>query len=410
MEVPDDWRKSKANAKSSVAVDVPGTAARIETTLRKARRIMVMLAVAGIAWTAWAAIAFYDFRSGLQDGDPFSLERRIDWNSVRQNLREDLLAAPPAQSGARNIDDMVSRRGILNLLRAAKLDRSGPQPTAAPAPGNAQARVFGWRQIQYVSFSGTPFMLRVDIGPGGSGRPLVLLFKWLGDWQLTRVLLPTETAANAPQAAQAAVPADTSSVAQPQAREPGTERVELYEEDPSDPNGKRYTGSVVWRMEQMPSAVGGGSEPAVTAHVSIPGRPLKMTIAIRRNLDKTLPASHTIEVKFDSLPDAANHDIQDVAGIMMKPTAEAAGQSLAGIRVKVDSKFYLIGLSAVESDMQQNMQFLKDRPWIGIPFVYSNRSRALLAIEKGKSGEKSIADALTQWNMAAAGEIKNKKP
>jgi hypothetical protein len=413
MEVPDDWRASKADASSSAAADEPESAPRTRTTFRKVARFIGLLVVAGLAWTAWAAGAFYDFRSGLQDADPVSLERRVDWSSVRQSLREDLQANPPTQSGGdRTVDALVSRQGIVNLLRTAKLDDRGWETAAATSSGNGQARVFGWHRIQYASFSGTPFALRVDIGPDSDSvkRPLVLLFKWMGDWQLTRILLPADAAFNALQTAQRPSPPGASAASQPQAREPGTERVELYEEDPSDPNGKRYAGSVVWRMEQMPPAASGGSGLAVTAHVSVPDRPLKMTMAIRRNLDKTLPASHTIEVKFDLPPGASSSDIQDVAGIMMKPNAEAAGQNLAAIRVKVNSNFFLIGLSAIELDMQHNMQILRDRSWIGIPFVYNNRSRALLAIEKGKTGEKSIADALTQWNTAAASEIKDKKP
>jgi hypothetical protein len=413
MEVPDDWRESKANAKLPVAVDEPAAAPRTGKSIRKVARVIGLLIVAGLAWSAWAAFAFYDFRNGLQDADPVSLERRIDWSSVRQGLREDLQANPPAQSGGdRAIDALVSRQGIVNLLRTVKLDNRGWETAAATASGNGQPRVFGWHRIKYASFSATPFAFRVDISPDSDSvkRPLVLLFKWMGDWQLTRIFLPADAASGAPQTAQRPPPPTASAVSQPQAREPGTEQVELYEEDPSDPNGKRYTGSVVWRIEQVPPAASGGSELAVTAHISVPDRPLNMTMAIRRNLDKTLPASHTIEIKFDSKSNVASDDIQDVAGIMMKPTAEAAGQNLAGIRVKVNSNFFLIGLSAIELDLKQNMQFLRERPWIGIPFVYNNRSRALLAIEKGKTGEKSIADALTQWNTAVASEMKGKKP
>ena len=411
MEVPDDWRASKANAKLSVAADEPASAPRTKATFRKIGRFIGLLVVAGMAWTVWAAGALYDFRSGLQDADPVSLERRVDWSSVRQSLREDLQANPGAQSGGdRTIDALVSRHGIVNLLRTAKLDDRGWETTAPTDSGNGPPRVFGWHRIQYAWFAGTPFALRVDISPDSDSvkRPLVLLFKWMGDWQLTRIFLPADAAFNALQTAQSPSPSDASATSPP--RETGTERVELYQEDPSNPSGKRYTGSVVWRMEQMPPVASGGSELAVTANVSVPDRPLKMTMAIRRNLDKTLPASHTIEVKFDLPTDASSGAIQDVAGVMMKPTAEAAGQNLAGSRVKVNNNFFLIGLSAIELDMQHNMQILRDRPWIGIPFVYNNRSRALLAIEKGKTGAKSIADALMQWNAAAAIEIKDKKP
>ena len=183
----------------------------------------------------------------------------------------------------------------------------------------------------------------------------------------------------------------------------------LYEEDPSDPKGKRYAGSAIWRTEDLPPVAGGASEFAVTAHVSVPERSLSMTIAIRRNLDQTLPASHTIELKIDLPPDSATGGIQDVLGIRMKPNEEAAGQQLSGSRVKVSNDFYLIGLSAIDVDVRHNMDLLTGQPWFGVPFVYNNRSRAVLVIEKGPAGEKSIADALARWAKTAVAEGASRK-
>jgi hypothetical protein len=410
MEIPDDWRASKADARASSTArrrtSTPGT----KSAVRKFFKLILLLLVAGLAWSAWAVGAFYDFRGGIRDADPPSLERRIDWASVRRSLREDLqakLAAPGGSSDSRSaqtnrtIDALVSQPGIVNLLRTAKIDNRGWKPAAA---ANERGRVFDWSHIRYAFFSGSPLAFRVDISPDSATikRPLILLFKWRGDWQLTRIYLPTDAPFDAAGAAQSLPPPAAPAPSQPQASVPGAERVVLYEEDPSDPNGKRYTGTVVWRTEQAPPATGGSSGLAVIAHVSIPDRPLSMTMAIRRNLDKSLPASHTIEVKFERSPSAAGGDIEDVAGIMMKPNDEAAGQGLAASRVKVSNNFFLVGLSAIELDLKHNMEILKAQPWFGIPFVYGNKSRALLAIEKGKTGDKTIAEALAKWNTTAA--------
>jgi hypothetical protein len=89
-----------------------------------------------------------------------------------------------------------------------------------------------------------------------------------------------------------------------------------------------------------------------------------------------------------------------VVGVMMKPNEEVSGQQLAGTRVKVSNDFFLMGLSAIELDVQHNMQVLKDRPWLGIPFVYNNNSRAVLSIEKGEAGSKIIADEIARWTAA----------
>ena len=100
-------------------------------------------------------------------------------------------------------------------------------------------------------------------------------------------------------------------------------------------------------------------------------------------------------------PDSPTQGILDVVGIMMKPNEEVSGQQLAGTRVKVSKDFFLMGLSAIELDVQHNMQVLKDRPWLGIPFVYNNNNRAVLSIEKGEAGGKIIADEIARWTAAA---------
>jgi hypothetical protein len=70
--------------------------------------------------------------------------------------------------------------------------------------------------------------------------------------------------------------------------------------------------------------------------------------------------------------------------------------------VKMSKDVFLVGLSAIEFDTQQNMQILKDRPWLGIPFVYTSSHRAVLSIEKGEIGSKVISDTLAQWGPTAA--------
>jgi len=392
-------------------------------------RAASLLFVASLAWGVWAAGAFYDFRSGLQDADPVALERRIDWNSVRQGLRDDLQAGPvsPAGGGAasnassgataspgsarpdQTIDALLSRQAVINLLRTARLDARGWETSAPTHPESARERVFASSRIRYAFFSGSPFAFRVDISPDSDTvkRPLILLFRWLGDWRLTRVFLPGDVnilAASRPP------PRAVSSVAAPAQPLPtGAQRAVLFEEDPGDPKGKRYTGSVVWRTEELPPAGGGASQLAVAAHAAIPDRPLSVTMTIRPNLDKSLPATHTIEVRFDMPSNYATGGIKDMLGIMMKPTDETAGQQLAGSRVKVNSDFFLIGLSAIELEVQRNLVALKTQPWFGIPFVYNNGSRAVLAIEKGPAGNKIIAEAFARWSKTSLTESADPK-
>jgi hypothetical protein len=82
----------------------------------------------------------------------------------------------------------------------------------------------------------------------------------------------------------------------------------------------------------------------------------------------------------------------------MKQVEQTRGVPLAGLAVKVTPDFYLIGLSNLEADKERNLQLLKERGWFDIPMVYNNNRRAILAIEKGASGERVFAEAFKAWN------------
>ena len=100
---------------------------------------------------------------------------------------------------------------------------------------------------------------------------------------------------------------------------------------------------------------------------------------------------------FNLPADFAGGGIANVPGILMKQSEQARGTPLAGLAVKVTNGFFLIGLSAVETDQQRNMQLLRDRPWFDIPIVYTNGGRAILALEKGTPGDRAFADAFATW-------------
>ena len=178
---------------------------------------------------------------------------------------------------------------------------------------------------------------------------------------------------------------------------PVAQRVVLYDEDPSDPKGKQYVGSVVWRTEEVKGAAGNTPEIAVRAEIEIPERKFKMTMSFRRNTDTSLPASHTAELTFVLPQDFDGGGVSNVPGILMKSNEQSRGTPLAGLAVKVTDGFFLVGLSNVESDRVRNLQLLKERSWFDVPLVYTNQRRAIIAIEKGAPGERAFNEAFTAW-------------
>jgi hypothetical protein len=177
------------------------------------------------------------------------------------------------------------------------------------------------------------------------------------------------------------------------------QKVVLYEEDPADPQGKRFVGSAVWRTETV--SPGGGQPPeiAIRADFEIPERNITATMSIRRNTDQALPASHTIELMFNIPADFPFGGISNVPTILMKQAEQARGAPLAGLVVKVTPTFFLVGLQSGEGEAQHNVQLLKERPWFDIPIVYANNRRAILAVEKGTPGERAFAEAFKAWGQ-----------
>ncbi|MGO3928419.1 hypothetical protein [Rhodopseudomonas pseudopalustris] len=224
-------------------------------------------------------------------------------------------------------------------------------------------------------------------------------------WSAMRGLMKsqpsTETATTTAPPASTERPKITDRVGQPSSSEmvaPVAQRVVLYDEDPSDPKGKQYVGTVVWRTEQIKGASAkGGADLAVRADIEVPERKFKMTMSFRRNTDTSLPASHTAELTFILPQDFTGGGVANVPGILMKSNEQARGTPLAGLAVKVTDGFFLVGLSNVEADRARNLQLLKERSWFDVPIVYTNQRRAIIAIEKGPPGERAFSEAFGAW-------------
>jgi hypothetical protein len=279
-------------------------------------------------------------------------------------------------------------------------ERYGSPQAPVPRPRPAQER---GREPKKAGRSGTVFPFKSAIAVGivlilvGAailwGKSVVTTVSGLFKSQPTVVEGPKD--AGAPLAK----PKIPDRVGQPSSDQvaPVAQRVVLYDEDPSDPKGKQYVGSVIWRTEQIKASGNQKADIAVRADIEIPDRKFKMTMSFRRNTDTSLPASHTAELTFILPPDFAGGGVSNVPGILMKSNEQARGTPLAGLAVKVTDGFFLVGLSNVDADRARNLQLLKERSWFDVPLVYVNQRRAIIAIEKGAPGERAFNDAFAAW-------------
>lgn len=175
-------------------------------------------------------------------------------------------------------------------------------------------------------------------------------------------------------------------------------RAVFYEEDAANPQApKAQVGRVTWRLEDVNPGQGQPLEKAVTAHIEIPDAGVTMRMVLRRNLDTTLPASHTVELTFTTRNGDTGRVIRDVGLLQFKNEEAARGTPIAGLPVPVRENLFLIGLSNLQGDMERNTELFVRRNWIDLPVRMASGQRAILSFEKGTTGDQVLNSAFSQW-------------
>jgi hypothetical protein len=169
---------------------------------------------------------------------------------------------------------------------------------------------------------------------------------------------------------------------------------------PSENVEKRSDGSVVWHTERIKTA-DGRDETQVSADVDIPGRNLKMTMSVRRNLDPSVQAGHLIEMKFAVAPDYAHSGLGEVFGVFMKETdgEKPAPEVLQGTTAR--TKVAGVYVAAVWNTCK-NQALMKDDPWLAVYFKQTLAPTAYLVIEKSQQAFDAAFAAWEQGEGAAA--------
>ena len=163
------------------------------------------------------------------------------------------------------------------------------------------------------------------------------------------------------------------------------QRAVLYEEDPAHPQAPRtQVGRVVWRLEGVNAGQGQPLETAVRAVVEFPEAGLTMNLLLRRNLDATLPASHTFELNFTTRQGEPGRVVRDVGVLQFKNEEGARGTPVAGLPVPVRENLFLIGLSNLNSDVERNIELLVRRNWIDLPVRLASGQRADHQFREGR--------------------------
>jgi len=211
-----------------------------------------------------------------------------------------------------------------------------------------------------------------------------------------------ETAEEKP-AADTAKPAAGAQTAQQQAVQnaqqtvPVSYRAALLIQAPEEQNKvKTYFGTVVWRLDNVSNGPGETVSTALRATIDIPEDKFQATLTLQKNVDASLPATHTMMINFTIQPGApTGASIKQIGVPQMRREDSANGEPLAGMTVPIMENSFLIGLMQGSSD--QNIEMLRTRQWIDIPIQFADNRIAKLTFEKGVSGQGAIDDALASW-------------
>ncbi|WP_346892104.1 hypothetical protein [uncultured Roseibium sp.] len=175
------------------------------------------------------------------------------------------------------------------------------------------------------------------------------------------------------------------------------QRAILYEEGAGENGaGTASQGEVVWALKEE-TDLDGKKQEVLTAEVRIPERHVSVDLRLKPNDDSSLPASHLVEIKYNFPKEFPAGDVQNVPGLVMKPTEQARGDALIGASVKVSEGYFWIALSNISSERERNIGLLRERGWIDIPMLYDNGKRGILTLEKGPTGTKAVDEAVQAW-------------
>ena len=176
----------------------------------------------------------------------------------------------------------------------------------------------------------------------------------------------------------------------------------FYEERTATADGSAESGTVIWSLVQQSPGNNAPPEPIIRGDAVIPGKGVQLSLTIKRNVDATVPASHTIEMIFITPANFDGGGIDNILRVAFKDREEAAGTPLLGIPVKIAEDYFLVALNDGASDSATNLAVLQRDQWIDIPLVLKSGRRALFTMEKGPSGDRAFNGAITAWRQAAA--------
>ena len=176
-------------------------------------------------------------------------------------------------------------------------------------------------------------------------------------------------------------------------------RASFYEEDPTNPQARiERRGAIVWRLEMDSSDPNAPSNPRIRGNLEFPDAKLNAEFLLRRNLDASFPASHTIDLRFL----ATSLDAKTVKSIALpefRPDLLEKGPTLQAVKAPDMDNTFLIALLNTEPFQSTNIELLKKTGWFFFEVRLTDGKRGELVFEKGIAGENAFNEAFLAWKQ-----------
>ncbi len=280
-----------------------------------------------------------------------------------------------------------------------------PQPQGSGAPKRRLWIMFAGIGLVVVLVAGAAFKLRQSretvtrrpiaekTVPADSGK---IAERVGGDGGESQPASGSSTSAT-PAVPTTAAPA-SGSAAPSNPEVPVAYRAALLVEAPSEANKvKTFLGTVTWKLINVGNGPSEAVGTAVEADVDLPDDKMKATITFEKNTDASLPASHTVRVRFAMQPGSFTGDVQQISVPQLRQEDSPGGDALAGVTVPVLQNSFLIGLSPGTAEAI-NLKQLKEQQWIDIPMLLASGKIAKLTFEKGDAGTRDLNEAMVSWS------------
>lgn len=169
-----------------------------------ARLFTAAVLLLAAVWGAWPYGSLWLFGKAVDADDPARIEDKVDWQSVRDHLKDDVwqrLSAELEKEGEGGEEGEALARSALMLLATAIAQGlietyATPEALLAVLNGIAKAGEDDGDFLNTVSYAffAAPTRFRVHVKPeGAEGKPLVLTFTFQDfGWVVTRIGFPLD--------------------------------------------------------------------------------------------------------------------------------------------------------------------------------------------------------------------------